>query len=647
MPFPTSIFAQTGRFTGIHPIGQGAAGQVYAALDNLGRQVAVKEALPSTEAFASIRSKFEKESRIQATLNHPNIIQVYHLEEDPQTHELYLVCEYANTGALAGYLDQHGSLDERQAFSIAMDICAALEETQRQKVVHRDIKPSNILLNRDADGRLTAKLSDFGVVQDHKQRRTTVFPGATHPGTPLYMAPEQADATAILDTRADIYSLGITLWEMLTREDYKVALRDAPTPDLGAYAPTASAGAATIIQNTVQSDPARRYQTPQDLRNDLQRVLAGQPPLTIIPAPPRPPVVNRMWSEPPLQVAFFLGISLVATAFLYSMLSWWQRPAPVAVGPSVASVSTPTGLIAPTATVSIGMMPPAVAGGTATPTAATETATVAPQLGQSFPFMFGGLDEMLQGLDAMNESLQRLGPTMPSMPQLGQPFPTSSSGSNFSGSCVRGSGQVVSATRPVSDFSAIHLNAIGALIVQQGATEALTITTDNNVLPLLISDVRNGQLILDIDPAACLRSASELAYQVTVNDLSAVRISGVGEVWLQQINTEQLLIEVTGTGAVTTSGQVEQLLIEISGAGKVTAFGQADQLDVDISGIGSLRGEDLESANAQIEISGSGSATVNARDTLTIEISGLGSVDYLGMPQITQQISVAGSIRQR
>ncbi|NJO84966.1 MAG: hypothetical protein HC828_20910 [Blastochloris sp.] len=78
MPFPSSIFAQNGRFTEIYPIGNGAAGQVYAALDNLGRRVAIKEALPTTEAFASIRAKFEKESRIQAALDHPNIIRVYH-----------------------------------------------------------------------------------------------------------------------------------------------------------------------------------------------------------------------------------------------------------------------------------------------------------------------------------------------------------------------------------------------------------------------------------------------------------------------------------------------------------------------------------------------------------------------------------------
>ncbi|NJO84965.1 MAG: protein kinase, partial [Blastochloris sp.] len=95
------------------------------------------------------------------------------MEEDPNTRELYLICEYANGGSLADYLDRHGPLPEAQALQIAVDICAALEETERRKIVHRDVKPSNILLNIDERGQISAKLSDFGVAQDHRMRRTT------------------------------------------------------------------------------------------------------------------------------------------------------------------------------------------------------------------------------------------------------------------------------------------------------------------------------------------------------------------------------------------------------------------------------------------------------------------------------------------
>jgi serine/threonine protein kinase len=85
MPFPTSSLALSGRFTDIRPIGRGACGQVYAARDNLGRLVAVKEALPGDEEFAWVRAKFHKEARLQAALHHPQIIAIYSLEEDAPT----------------------------------------------------------------------------------------------------------------------------------------------------------------------------------------------------------------------------------------------------------------------------------------------------------------------------------------------------------------------------------------------------------------------------------------------------------------------------------------------------------------------------------------------------------------------------------
>lgn len=88
MPFPSSEFVQNGRFTNVEQIGQGAYGKVYYARDNMDREVAVKEVLPSSEAFGEARVRFEKEARIQASLDHPNIIHVYHLETDSVTGEL-------------------------------------------------------------------------------------------------------------------------------------------------------------------------------------------------------------------------------------------------------------------------------------------------------------------------------------------------------------------------------------------------------------------------------------------------------------------------------------------------------------------------------------------------------------------------------
>lgn len=351
MPFTTSVFAQTGKFTEITPIGRGAAGQVYVARDNLQRLVAVKEALPTTKGFASIRTKFEKESRLQASLKHPNIVSVYHLEEDPQTHELYLVCEYASAGSLAERLEQRGPLPPAEALAFALDICAALEETQHQQVVHRDIKPSNILLVSDDQERFTAKLGDFGIAQDRRLRRTTILPGTTHPGTPLYMAPEQADATALLDTRTDIYALGMTLWQMLTGEDYKVLLRDTDRPDIRAYNPHANPDIGRIVQQAVRPDPAERYQTPQELRADLERVRDGKRP-TATRTPRRSCQRTRPHhARTTIPRWVFLTIAGVMSALIVLLAyqtftqaqvdAWLQRP-PSAVGLTPPAQPVPT-----------------------------------------------------------------------------------------------------------------------------------------------------------------------------------------------------------------------------------------------------------------------------------------------------------------
>src|SRR5690348_118866 len=129
MPFPDSVAARGGKYSAIRAIGKGAYGQVYYAVDNLGRQVAVKEALPSNLEFEHARAKFQTEAQIQAAFRHPNILHVYHLEDDPATHELYLIGEYANGGSLADHLEAHGPLSEREAALVARDICRALAET--------------------------------------------------------------------------------------------------------------------------------------------------------------------------------------------------------------------------------------------------------------------------------------------------------------------------------------------------------------------------------------------------------------------------------------------------------------------------------------------------------------------------------------
>jgi serine/threonine protein kinase len=333
MSFPTSVFVRSGRFTDVEEIGQGAFGKVYYAKDNLGRAVAVKEARPTSDAFQDARARFEKEARLQAMLQHPNIVAVYHLEEDPETRELYLISEYANGRALADYIEEHGTITEQEAIKIGLDICAALEFTASKQMIHRDIKPSNILLVRDAREQITvAKLGDFGVAQDRKATHTTIAYGASHPGTPAYMAPEQANSATMLDVRADIYALGITLWEMLAGVDYKPLLSQTSAPHLQDYNRTASAAIAAVIQKAVQHDPANRYPTPRAMAEDLRAVLAGKQPThstaspavaptaisstAIVRGTPRRPSPLRLIPVLGLLAALLAGGALVAPGLL-------------------------------------------------------------------------------------------------------------------------------------------------------------------------------------------------------------------------------------------------------------------------------------------------------------------------------------------
>lgn len=271
MSFLNSELVRAGHFRAVRTIGAGACGQVYAAIDNLGRTVAVKEALPAEQGFAALRARFRNEARIQAALQHPNIIAVHQLIEEPEGGAIYLVCEYADGGSLADRLHGGALLSPAEALLVARDLCAALEATWARQIVHRDIKPSNILLQASGGRIVRAKLADFGVAQDQRLRRTTLLPGASHPGTPLYMAPEQTTATTLLDVRADIYALGAALWEALTGEDYKLRATAGAAPGRPELAPAPAA----VLGRALAEDRAERYQRPQDLARDLELALHG------------------------------------------------------------------------------------------------------------------------------------------------------------------------------------------------------------------------------------------------------------------------------------------------------------------------------------------------------------------------------------
>ncbi|HEX5504250.1 MAG TPA: head GIN domain-containing protein [Thermomicrobiales bacterium] len=220
---------------------------------------------------------------------------------------------------------------------------------------------------------------------------------------------------------------------------------------------------------------------------------------------------------------------------------------------------------------------------------------------------------------------------------------------------TRGSGHVVTESRPVAAFQEIAVSGVGTLVVTQGDREALTIQGEDNILPDVRTDVRDGRLTIGLESQQAgwgwmfdgVRPTKPLTYTVTVKDLRAVQLSGAAAMTAANLDTDRLTLDIDGAGAATldhlTTGD---LRVTISGAGKVTAAGAATAQAITISGDGEYRAGDLTSTRATVDISGAGKTTLRVSDSLTARVSGAGIVQYIGAPSVSRDISGAGKVAQ-
>jgi serine/threonine-protein kinase len=280
------------RYTLLEKIGSGGMATVFRARDeNLDRDVAVKilhKHLADEEGFYG---RFVQEARAIASLNHPNIVQVYDFnrvehEGQPLT---YMVMRYVADQTLENILKHHQANKQmipiERVQRIMLDLCAALEYAHSKGMIHRDLKPSNVLVEQNDH----AVLTDFGIVKlagssnGHTQDGTIV-------GTPAYMSPEQATGET-LDGRSDLYALGVILFEMLTgRTPYEgddtlsVLLKhiQMPIPSLSEYIRVNNDAYDRIIMKALAKDPAARYQTAEEFASDLRAFLNTERELTIV-----------------------------------------------------------------------------------------------------------------------------------------------------------------------------------------------------------------------------------------------------------------------------------------------------------------------------------------------------------------------------
>jgi dipeptidyl aminopeptidase/acylaminoacyl peptidase len=262
-------------------LGSGGMGEVYAAEDTkLDREVAIKLLPPAVAEQVERRRRFEQEARTIAALNHPNIVTIHSIEQAGE--HTFLTMELVRGKVLAELIPPHGLPVER-LLAIAIPLADGVSAAHQRGVIHRDLKPANVMV-ADQD---RVKILDFGIARltalgnsdGGGKALTTQLATSEHAvvGTVAYMSPEQAEGRA-LDTRSDVFSLGVVLYEMATglqpfRGDTAVTvlssiIKDQPPP-ITASQPALPGELARIVKRCLAKDPARRYQTAADVRNDL------------------------------------------------------------------------------------------------------------------------------------------------------------------------------------------------------------------------------------------------------------------------------------------------------------------------------------------------------------------------------------------
>jgi beta-lactam-binding protein with PASTA domain/tRNA A-37 threonylcarbamoyl transferase component Bud32 len=262
-----------------HEVARGGMALVYLARDQLlDRPVAVKMLFPEFARDPSFVERFRREAHAAANLNHPNIVAIYDWGQERGTY--FIVMEYVEGQSLRELIRADGPLPPQQAAEIAAEIAGALAFAHRNGVVHRDVKPGNVLLTPSR----RVKVTDFGIARAGAAEALTQT-GAVM-GTATYFSPEQAQGHPV-DGRSDVYSLGVVLYETVTgvppfEGDTPVAVaykhvREDPTPP-SQRNPDVPPDLERIILATLVKDADARYQSADDLRDDLVRFGRGRPP---------------------------------------------------------------------------------------------------------------------------------------------------------------------------------------------------------------------------------------------------------------------------------------------------------------------------------------------------------------------------------
>ncbi len=266
-----------GRYVLVEQIGIGGMAIVYRAIDrNTGHSVAVKVLKPEFNRDAEFVSRFQREAEAASKMTHHNIVNLLDVGMDGENR--YLIMEYVKGKTLKEVIQEKGRLSAPVAVQITIRILSALQHAHQNGIIHRDIKPQNILVH--ADGHI--KVADFGIAR--MANSSTLTRGDSVMGSVHYFSPEQAQGKGT-DVTSDLYSVGVTLYEMLTGRvpfdgESPVAiamqhLHAAPEP-IRRFAPEVSEAICHVCLKAMEKDPAYRYRSAREMASELRMALEGR-----------------------------------------------------------------------------------------------------------------------------------------------------------------------------------------------------------------------------------------------------------------------------------------------------------------------------------------------------------------------------------
>ena len=216
----------------------------------------------------------------------------------------------------------------------------------------------------------------------------------------------------------------------------------------------------------------------------------------------------------------------------------------------------------------------------------------------------------------------------------------------INGKSEQGSGNIITGEREVSEFNKVHLKGFGNVFLTLGEKQTLRIKTDNNLLPLIETDVSSKKLTISHGKHYLRPTVFEV--YITINNLEEVAISGSGNVrGKDRFMADTFYTEISGSGDMDLEVETGRLEAKISGSGSIRLAGNAEDYTVSISGSGEVNAFAVQAKNVSVKISGSGECMAHAAESLVVKISGSGDVYYKGRPRINTKISGSGSLISR